>query len=323
MGSVRWPTPLGGTKSDILLTSGLCSSAAPSFLPAFKHKNTNTTYFDGGLLHNNPIFWALDEYKKIWTQFEHGPDVTLDILVSLGSGHFPDQPSTDTKDRALGPLGGLVGGGGLLDGEVTWRKFREQGAEHGTYEPTTHHRLNVAIDWYCPFDHSHRIPDLLEELKTAIEAQDRDTEYVGNLLRKKVGEISELLVAKLFFFQPTRVALVVTGDENQNSIGIEGKILCRLKKNEKELKTLLERVVCFQVVDGSAPSPGKILMVTKGVRTAVQRGNGFEVDLTIRPDVLGTPIQISVMTKDGELPILISGFPRNPDGWLPVSRANS
>lgn len=308
--SIDLSTRTDETKSNVLLTSGLCSSASPLLFPPFRHEMTNTTYTDGGLLHNNPTFWAMEEYKKIWAS---ELDVTLDILVSLGSGHFPN-------DRE--PLHNLVGAGGnkegswasfLLDSEVTWLKFQDSTA----YSPTTHHRLNVAVDWHCSLDSSHKIPNLLQTLKTVSESQDRDTKYVGGLLRDKVKEIAQQLVAKLFFFQPTRVI----HDGNQASPGLEGRILCRLGEDEKALKILLSRVYRFLVVDGLAPISGRVV---GGVTT---QGNGFEIDLIIRPINPGTPIQISVAMKgDEELTIPISGFPREFDGkssTSPICHINS
>lgn len=300
---------------DILLTSGICSSASPFLFPPFRHKKTNTTYVDGGLLHNNPTVWAIEEYKKIWGG-ELG--ATLDILVSLGSGTFPSDgeflpeiAETNKKESNWASF--------LLNSEITWRRFQSFGA----YDPTIHHRLNVAINWNCSLDNSHKIPDLLETLEAMYESEDWDTEYVGNLLRNKVKEISQLLVAKLFFFQPTRI---VHDGERHTSLGLEGNILCRLGKNEKALDILFERVDRFRVVDGLAPISGRT------VQKMAMRGNGFETGLTIRPIGPGTPIQILVaMKRGGELksgeefvaPVMISGFPREFNGKFPTSPAGS
>lgn len=300
---VAQPFPWVRTEFDILLTSGICSSASPFLFPAFKHIKTNTSYVDGGLLHNNPTFWAIEEYKKIWGG---EIDTTLDILVSLGSGTFPSDGDfsreiVETSDKKESNWASF-----LLNSEITWRKFQSSEA----YNPATHHRLNVAINWDCALDSSYKIPDLLETLEAVYESQDRETEYVGSLLRNKVKEISQLLVAKLFFFQPTRI-VHDDDSEHQTFLGLEGKILCRLGKNEKALGILFERVDWFEVVDGFAPIFGRT------VQKMAMEKNGFETALTIRPIHPGTPIQISVvMNGGGEFvaPVMISGFPREFSG---------
>lgn len=292
------------TEFDVLLTSGICSSASPFLFPAFRHKKTNTTYIDGGLLHNNPTVWAIEEYKKIWGS---DLDATLDILVSLGSGMFPSDRESphevvETVNKKESSWASF-----LLNSETTWRRFQSSKA----YNPTTHHRLNVAIDWDCPLDNSYKIPALLETLETVYESQDWDTEYVGCLLRNKVKEIAQLLVAKLFFFQPTRI---VHDGEHQTSIGLEGNILCRLGKSEKALDILFERIDRFRVVDGLAPISGRT------VQKMAMRGNGFETGLTIRPIGPSTPIQILVAMKGGGAPVMISGFPREFNGKFSIPR---
>lgn len=262
------------------------------------------------------------EYKKIWVspndQHERldAPQVMLDILVSIGTGHCPDKTETHKEDPIWAPLNVVWN---QLDGEEAWRKFKDS----ETYNSKTHHRLNVVIDRPCRLDQYDRIPDLLEQLDLANGSQVSGTEYTGALLRAKVQEVSRLLIAKLFFFQPITIVPETIIGEKRSPAKIEGKILCRLGKNEKALKTLIERIDRFVVKERENAQDGRQLKLGKKARNPVRDGSGFEIPLTIEQIHAGPPIQILVQIKDirgsKSPPVLISGFPRKFEGMLPVS----
>lgn len=115
--SVSYYRPNGEIK---LWEAARCSSAAPYYFdqpyliekPAIHsvnsthatnsthaHKSRPETYIDGGILHNNPIFKAIEYAQKIF------PDRSIEIIVSLGCGKIKplksNEPSNDFKVEDL------------------------------------------------------------------------------------------------------------------------------------------------------------------------------------------------------------------------------
>lgn len=292
------------------MISGLSTSAAPGYFKRFRKKETSKDYVDGALYHNNPILWALDEYRKIW-EHANSPAVMLDIVVSVGTGNFPEankasnepgkEPSSDSFIDSLTSLFSR------LKGEETWRKFVDTAAD---YDPKVHYRLNVDIPGgACKLDQFRKMRSLLSSVNDAFNGKGlrRDWQYFGQHLRDKISDISELLVAKLFFFYPTQEL----PDADEESHKLTGHILCRLRKDEKSLKKLVERIEGFFIVDWGRSLSGRKLAGVQDMKTRVRNGERFGIDITIETKDPEKQIEIFVVMKaEPSRRIPISGFPR-------------
>lgn len=299
----------------LTLIRGLSTAAAPGYFKCFRKKETSKDYVDGALYHNNPILWSLEEYRKIWERI-NVPAVVLDMVVSVGTGYFPE---TDTAANDPGEeissdsfIDSLISMFSRLKGEETWRKFADTTTD---YDPKVHHRLNVDIPGTCcRLDQFGKMSDLLGFVDDAFnEPGPRDNwQYFGKHLRDNINRISGLLVAKLFFFHPSRQPGV-----EEEAHRLSGHILCRLQKNEKPLKRLAERIEGFLVVDrGSSPN-GRKLTGVLDMQKRVDRGERFEIDISIETKDPEKQIEIFVVMKTDPLcRVPISGFPRQFYGKL-------
>lgn len=296
---------------SLTLVRGLSTSAAPGYFKSFHKKETSKDYVDGALYHNNPILWSLEEYQKIWEQASGAPVASLDMVVSVGTGYFPDtteEPSEDGREASSDSLiDSLISMFSRLKGEETWRKFADTTAG---YDPKVHYRLNVDIPGgACKLDQFAKMRDLLAAVNNAVtEPGPRENwRYFGKHLRDTVNQIAGLLVAKLFFFHPAcdHAAL----DREPQKLG--GHLLCRLQRGEAPLKRLAERIEGFLVVDrGSSPN-GRKLPGLLDMQKRVNDGGRLEIEITIETKDPEKLIEIFVVMKTEPLRrVPISGFPR-------------
>lgn len=262
----------------------MSTSVTPPYLKPFVKQPSKITYTDGGR-HNNPIFWAADEYRKVWDQ--PGIKAKLDVLVSVGAGTFPPT----NQQSAAAPI--FTQG---LRGERIWSDFIRRRIQHAA----TSHRLNAAIEGlHIKPDDYNGMDAVVTRFNKVIVDQDRyhildkNPPPASCVLRDKINFVAHLLVAKLFFFNPTSPVTVFNDPNSGGSVyQIEGKILCRLRQGSRPLEKLMERIAGF----GSAESERETeahqisgtetnehfstIDITKGME-AVREGRGFEIDHTI------------------------------------------
>src|SRR5271170_6822924 len=97
-----------------------------------------TSYLDGGLSHNNPVYVAMEESLKIW------PDCCVaspDVLVSVGTGIFEKHKAELPKVFDDSWLSNLLNNYlNNINGEATWERFWSQYQE---VYPQVHYRLNI------------------------------------------------------------------------------------------------------------------------------------------------------------------------------------
>ncbi|KAH8144522.1 uncharacterized protein LAJ45_11462 [Morchella importuna] len=291
--------------------AGLCTSAAPFYFKPFKKVSESATvsYLDGGILHNNPIRWAAKERDKIW------PNAKLDILLSLGTGYFPNRERIrETSVYARFPSAQAVANSyfSTIDCESTWSDFREG----GEYDPEVHHRLNHKFDGeYYALDNYQAINILANIFKESLEVDSTD-------LDKQLQHSADLLVAKLFFFEPTKIYQIpdsCASCRDEKKYRVEGSILCRLPKGSIELKILVQRIIAFSASD--TPAEVEIERKTqigplKTFIKAVVDGGRFQIPHTITGfgcsrQIINVLIKCPGSGEDGPIPIPISGFPRN------------
>lgn len=297
---------------NVFPTSGLCTSAMPTYFQAFTHNKTGTTYFDCAS-RINPIQWTMEECQKIWVpENSDSPPVMLDVLVSVGGGYCPSRkkkPKTDQRGFILSVMDQLWNPQG---GEEAWVGFKNS----SSYNYRVHHRLNVILDSFYPIDQPSSIAHLLKGLDDAQKSPYIYMEYTGERLREKVKKIARLLVAKLFFFHLTGIFRNTDDQEPEAHYILKGKILCRLRKNEEALKTLVKRINHFSIVEDGQRRVA--IEVSKRTRDAVNRGYEFEISLAINPVRPSSLLEIFVTMKPTgstqQLRVPISGFPCSPEG---------
>lgn len=262
----------------------MSTSVTPPYLKPFVKQPSKITYTDGGQ-RNNPIFWAADEYRKVWDR--PGAEAKLDVLVSIGAGIFP--PTNQQSAAALIYTQGLRG-------ENIWSDFIQKQIQHAA----TSHRLNVIIEGlHIKPDGYNGMDALVTGFNKAIVDQDRHHILDKNpspasfVLRDKINYVAHILVAKLFFFDPTGPVIVVNDPNGGGSVyQIEGKILCRLRQGSHPLEKLIERISGFgsvesereteahQISGTGASEHFSTIDITKSME-AVRKGMAFEINHTI------------------------------------------
>jgi hypothetical protein len=187
------------------------TSAAPGFFRSFYHPRNGYTYQDGALKLNNPILAADYERLCIWGE---GPQSLPDVLVSLGTGHFPD---VRRKSGEPGPTTGIgfVNGAMVfaniakdaieseLDCEKTWEDFVHHAALEGNERSHRFHRLTLAV-------HGPKIGlDAVDEMQNLQDLTKAHYDKNTHVIDKVAGQ----LIASLFYFDVvSRVSLTVTGN---------------------------------------------------------------------------------------------------------------
>lgn len=208
--------------------AALATSAAPFYLPPFKKKPGNADYVDGAVYANCPAKVAMEEKENLW------PDggTSLDILVSLGTGHQIKKKPRILKAFRYGAFTPLL--------KMFERQLNTEGswAELVRTTPSNMrprlHRLNPDIKGkgelggYVDIDDHHEVDHLFEMVSAWSKAEGLAS----------IRQISHVLIANLFFFEPDRESLPAEG-----AATFCGSIRCRLQHESKALNLLLANSV--------------------------------------------------------------------------------
>ncbi|KAH0556157.1 hypothetical protein GP486_005910, partial [Trichoglossum hirsutum] len=297
--------------------AGLCTAAAPVFFTPYQKEATKTTYLDGGLSHNNPIYAAMEEYRKIW------PDSSLanpDILVSVGTGSFAKNKVELPKVFDDSWLSNLLNSYlNNINGEATWERFWS--SYQRVVYPRVHYRLNFRFPdnvEYCRIDQHERIEELISVFESSFSRSSANGPS-NRGLSETLDQTANLLIAKLFYFEPTHEKEVNYAGGAPSYL-LRGRILCRLPRNSNALKKLVERVHSFTAGEGSTAIDAMrgtvLLQFGDNVRAAVRDSNWkFKVDHvieTVEPSDMVQNISIRLVPEGGvgQMHVLpISGFP--------------
>jgi predicted acylesterase/phospholipase RssA len=177
--------------------SARATSAAPTYFTPFSHPNSEQTYYDGGVYHNNPINIAERERQLIWPEVQEP-----DVVISIGTGYNPNNRELK-KAMPYKPVAtkGIISQTVFLanmakdhiavslDSEQTWKDFLANNKELD--ERSRYVRLNTTFLTDPP-----PLDDLskLKMLRNMAREQFADN-YETSLLAQK-------LVASSFYFQP-------------------------------------------------------------------------------------------------------------------------
>lgn len=308
--------------------SGLCTSAAPVYFVPYRKEATRTSYLDGGLCHNNPVFLARNEYFKIWPScILRCPDILLSVGTGLFEGHNVELPKLLNGSWLSNLFNSYLTN---LNGENTWKRFSDEA--YGC-DPDVYHRLNYqfsasnsqpAMD-YCRLDEHEKIEELLRNFDDGFDKAERrstglhDAAYrlpSAHSFNDKIDQIANLLIAKLFYFEPSK-GQEISYQGKQPSYKLCGKILCRLERNSTQLKKLVERISSFHAAEGSHAEDtecGPQLEFWDDVKAAVHDSDKrFEIEHTFETvDQDKTQIVFIKLSEYGLKPtptLPISGFP--------------
>ncbi|KAI1161870.1 FabD/lysophospholipase-like protein [Nemania serpens] len=311
------------------------SAAPPYFKPFLKHE-TQTSFIDGALYHNNPVWVAHHERKLIWGDKATSPP---DILLSLGTGKH------DTDDGQLSHSSQLA--------DV-------QSPSHGKPKDRSSHSftrqmLTIAIDridkllecntiWNnylaentsSDFGRGNNLikrrfirinPDLrfkVPRLDAVKELEQLEKAAINNLNQNslKLKEVAHRLIASSFFFEKD------SGSVRSTAAGYEctGSIHCRFANSSEQMKAMGEflrgclgaQFEPFFVVEEQGYHDGDIrIIITETIISDMCFRGTFplgRIRIQMSKELAVTTISLSLQKKsyppsaDALLPI--SGFPR-------------
>lgn len=289
-----------------------------------------TSYLDGGLAYNNPVYLAMNEYWKIWPSSESRcPDILLSLGTGLFEGHNVELPRLVNDSWLSNLFNNYLAN---PNSENTWERFREDYS--GREDPEVYYRLNFQFSAgpghpqmdYCRLDEYAKIEELLRHFDDAFSKAERrssglyDAKYrlpSAHDFNDQIDQIANLLIAKLFYFEPSN-GQEISYQGKQPSYKLCGKILCRLERNSTQLKKLVGRVHSFHAAEGSHAANmecGPALDTWDDIKTAVHDSDRrFEIEHTIETvDTTKTQIVFVKLIPEhghGSIPTLpISGFP--------------
>jgi predicted acylesterase/phospholipase RssA len=296
--------------------AGLATSAAPFFLPPYRHDLTDKEYVDGALFANCPASVAIEEKDKIWPGSS-----SLDYLISVGTGIQSRNENLPWlfKRRWGGMDKCLATFFRSLGTESIWTTFKQTfGGGRSTARRL--HRLNVKITDRVRLD-EYKEMDNLEKLV--------DAQVAEPIQRDTIARIARVIMAGLFFFEPdedSRSAAIavhpVVLPQRSQKAQLSGSIRCRLRLGSEELTTLLKQIDGFDFAEVVHPDeateipdhawmsvPGFHVAehdISTGTEKRFQLRHNLETEL---PD--GAMLALAVRFNDNNQMIRepISGFP--------------
>jgi predicted acylesterase/phospholipase RssA len=224
--------------------AGLATSAAPFYLPPFRKQPENADYIDGAVYANCPAKVAIEEVGKLFPN----EGTSLDILLSLGTGHQTKGKPKIPKAIRYGVMIPIIH---MFERQMdTGRTWDELVRQSTAIVQSRLHRLNPKIQGrlggYVDINHHAELKHLLDSVI--------DWSNAGGAAH--LSQISRVLIANLFFFEPDPEKPPKEGKT------LSGSVRCRLHHGSQAVQLLLEkRVVGFwhtTVTKGEAPELHKL-----------------------------------------------------------------
>ncbi|KAG9636054.1 FabD/lysophospholipase-like protein, partial [Aureobasidium melanogenum] len=300
------------------------------------HTRTGTSYIDGGLYHNNPVYVANRERKLLWPAIA---DKHPDVLLSIGTGKNPSAPqrealerrSSSTKDDNTPNAPTNKSGGirrtltalyqrfdNILDAEHTWTEFEADINNRNDGFPSPYVRLNLELKSKPPpFDAKDKFKEFRADVKQRL--MDPDATDV-------VKDVACSLVASSFYFK-----LVKTVPLRGGSFMCTGYICCKFEEGSWNLKALGEFLSrqCtsnfmpeFVIQDTSRCTDGrgvKVKLTEKVISRLTIYGmlRISHIDFEVPNAMASTTIALVLRggCQDGTQRYLLSGFPRTLAKW--------
>ncbi|KAG9930641.1 FabD/lysophospholipase-like protein, partial [Aureobasidium melanogenum] len=307
------------------------TSAAPFYFKPYTHTRTGTSYIDGGLYHNNPVYVANRERKLIWPAIA---DKHPDMLLSIGTGKNPSAPQREALERRsssprddhtpnapTNKFGGIRRTlnalyqrfDNILDAEHTWTEFEADINNRNDGFPSPYLRLNFDLKSKPPpFD----AKDKFKEFRADVRQRLMDPDVMD-----VVKDVACSLMASSFYFK-----LVKTVPLRGGSFMCTGYICCKFEEGSSDLKALgkfLSRQCTpnfmpeFVIQDTSRCTDGRGIKVKLTEKT-ISRLTTYgmlripHVDFEVPNAMALTTIALVLRggCQDGTQKYLLSGFPR-------------
>ncbi|KAH0542304.1 hypothetical protein FGG08_003331 [Glutinoglossum americanum] len=305
--------------------AALATAAAPFYFRKFEKPETKKNYTDGALHANFPVPYTLDEIARVWKRPD-GEKVPLDLLLSLGTGIQEREIAIPTALRIGNFEAICMSFHQSLDCEVRWREFQRDRLQDNSELSGRVHRLNAKIGGsYVALDNHKR----MAEIEAAVAKQ----QLTNPEFAKQIQHLGDLLIANLFFFEPTppRAPRESTAKSSQiaHHSHISGSIRCRLEKDSNSLWSLIDIIDSFwyrEISESCGVITSNMSMATTQGWTPIavpeqhrrrvrSQKQWFRVECVVAPveregvlQVLG----VSFRGRGSEEVLPISGF---PVGW--------
>lgn len=223
------------------------TSAAPGYFKAFHCDKNRHTYEDGALKYNNPVLAANYERGVIWPERSN---IFPDVLVSIGTGKFPD---VKTKSSDPGPAidTGLFSGAktfiniakgfgeSQLDCERVWNEYMQSTLSEHPEMQNRFHRLNPQI----------KGPKIDLDAVDQLEKLESIAKQEFNAKSQGISDLAAQLIASLFYFKViTRVGTQIAGQircrlpEDLHSEGSLQKLARGLRRMDASSKSIHQHV---------------------------------------------------------------------------------
>jgi predicted acylesterase/phospholipase RssA len=295
--------------------AGLATSAAPFYLPPFKKLETGKEYVDGALYANCPAETALREMKHLWPHNR----TSLDILLSLGTG----QQTREIKIPKTVRIGGFEeicrSFHNNLDTEKLWERFLQTDAAESVKSRLR--RLNPEIKpeigYVSIFNY-----EKMTALQNMVDHQMRELRW-----HQEIQDISDTLMATLFYFEPNNNSLASTRTlsvDGTNSLKgcltLPGTIRCRLRHNSVELKQLLSHILSFSYALFPENCQSHAVELPLNLHW-IKIGDFDQIRTNIQDNKCRFRVAVSINgSRESPVPhVLAVRMKRKPEKWIPIT----
>jgi hypothetical protein len=290
--------------------AALATSAAPFYLPPFYKQPGNADYIDGAVYANCPAKVAIEEVGKLWPN----EGTSLDILLSLGTGRQTKKKPKIPKAIRYGVFIPILH---MFERQMDTERIWDDIMRNSPIKDRLH-RLNPDVrgqsGHYVDINHHQELQHLLDSVG----------DWTKTSGAAHIGQISRVLIASLFFFEPDPKHLPKEGAT------LRGSVRCRLRHESEAIRVLIEnRVMGFwyttvtktevSQLQGLADSRwrpirdnlrGKIRATEMIVEEGSTRNFRLNFHFPPQPDSASAPYQVLAVQLDKGLErIPISGFP--------------
>lgn len=297
-----------GKNEMAIWEAGLATSAAPFYFQKFEKQETKKNYCDGALHANFPVQYTLDEICRIWNcPGEEKPPI--DILLTVGTGEQTREIKIPVPLRIGGFEAVCTSFHNNLDSHRQWVEFKRVHLD-GTQLGNKVHRLNAHIKGkYVALDDYKRMRAIDED----IQVQVQEPHFAA-----RIDSIAALLIANLFFFEPSPMYRDRNSSTSRQNYYIPGSIRCRLARESTPLKNLVDTIDGFWYkeirteADLSNDRPWKKIPFPDQERSRVRTQRAWlRIEHNISPMEQQSTRQVLAVTlkRRGGEKVPISGFP--------------
>ncbi len=216
----------------------------------------------------------------------YGANIHLDALISIGTG---EQKRSDSYPNAF-KIGGLkeayLSFIKAMDTETSWTEFKSKTA----YDTRRHYRLNIPITGdYVPLDDWSQMRKLEESVR---ECYNKSADRLNAL-----QDVASRLTASLLFFEPDAPGSAPLQPPDRFH-RIHGQIWCRLARDTSSLKSLVDRITGFWILEKNA-------RVGPSHYVAVTLKDNWKSEIRTEGKHLALPITLKTTEPESEITLAV------------------